>query len=87
MRFCKNFHKNNYHIESAVSSNMMKHYLVYAFYKSERKNLMMNIENFTRRTSMEEKSRSSKGSNGEKIRSCSFIRKKVVPNVEEYDTS
>ncbi len=36
---------------------------------------------------MEEKSRSSKGSNGEKIRSCSFIRKKVVPNVEEYDTS
>lgn len=30
-RFCKNFHKNNYHIESAVSSNMMKHYLVYAF--------------------------------------------------------
>lgn len=36
---------------------------------------------------MKEKSRSSKGSNGDVIRSCSFIRKKVVPNVEEYDTS
>lgn len=36
---------------------------------------------------MKEKSRSNKGSNGEKIKSCSFIRKKVVPNVEEYDTS
>jgi hypothetical protein len=52
-----------------------------------RRNLRNYIENFTRRTSMKEKSRSSKGSNGDVIRSCSFIRKKVVPNVEEYDTS
>jgi hypothetical protein len=52
-----------------------------------RRNLRNYIENFTRRTSMKEKCRSNKGSNGEKIKSCSFIRKKVVTNVEEYDTS
>ena len=35
---------------------------------------------------MKEKWRSSRRGK-EEIRSCSFIRKKVVPNVEEYDTS
>ena len=52
-----------------------------------RRNLRNYIENFTRRTSMKEKCGSNKESNGEKIKSCSFIRKKVVTNVEEYDTS
>ncbi len=30
-RFCKVFHRNNYHIESDVSFIMMKHSLVYSF--------------------------------------------------------
>lgn len=42
MRFCKNFHKNHYHIESVVSSNMMKHSLVYSFLELGRRSFIIS---------------------------------------------